>query len=374
VLAWPPAAQPGQLPAAERQSLGRSIDQARLRARLGVETVVSQPFRIVDPEMRDTPSDGETVGEVLLQGNNVMLGYFQDDEATDRAFTGEWFHTGDLAVRHRDGYMEVKNRAKDVIISGGENISAIEVEQALLEHPDILEVGVVGVPDEKWGEVLVAHILVRDRATPPDPDDVIELLRDSLAGYKIPRRYVFPENLSRLRLGEAIRAGSHDAGGSRRSGAARLAARPGLHRSGGLDHRREQGARPGDGVRLRRRGRRPGAERALSRGARGDRADAPRARLPGRRGGLEMLTPGARRRVGLARHPRQLARPGYIETEMTEGLRAHDGLSADILGRTPLERFAKPAEIAACAMFLASPVASYVTGTTLLADGGWSAR
>jgi len=179
-----------------------AADRARLRARQGVETVVSAPFRIVDDGFEDTPADGETVGEVLLRGNNVTLGYFDDPEATDRAFSGDWFHTGDLAVRHPDGYLEIRDRAKDIVISGGENISANEVEQALAEHPGIRESAVVGVPDEKWGEALVAHVLIRDGVDRPDRAELVRFLRGRLAGYKIPRRYVFPDDLPRTATGK----------------------------------------------------------------------------------------------------------------------------------------------------------------------------
>ena len=116
--------------------------------------MVAEPgLRVVDEKMNDVLRDGETMGEVLMRGNNVMSGYLDDAEATDKAFQGGWFHSGDLAVWHPDGYIELKDRAKDVIISGGENISSQEVEMVIMEHPAVLEVYVVGVPDEKWGEV-----------------------------------------------------------------------------------------------------------------------------------------------------------------------------------------------------------------------------
>ncbi len=102
--------------------------------------------------MNDVPADGETMGEIVLRGNNVMLGYYKDPDATEEAFRGGWFHTGDLGVMYPDGYIQLKDRAKDIIISGGENISTVEVEQAIVSHPAVLDVAVVGVPDEKWGE------------------------------------------------------------------------------------------------------------------------------------------------------------------------------------------------------------------------------
>ena len=110
-------------------------EQARLRARQGVSTAVSEPMRVVDDEMRDVPRDGESLGEVVLRGDNVMTGYYRDPEATREAFRGGWFHTGDLGVMHPDGYVELRDRLKDIVISGGENIATIEVEQALVAHP-----------------------------------------------------------------------------------------------------------------------------------------------------------------------------------------------------------------------------------------------
>src|SRR5215210_2363164 len=136
-------------------------EQARLRARQGVGTIVSEPMRVVDDEMRDVPRDGETLGEVVLRGDNVMTGYYRDPEATREAFRGGWFHTGDLGVMHPDGYVELRDRLKDIVISGGENIATIEVEQALVAHPGIAEAAVVGAPDERWGEVPVAFVTTR---------------------------------------------------------------------------------------------------------------------------------------------------------------------------------------------------------------------
>ena len=127
-------------------------EQARLKARQGVANLVSLPLRVLDGDGTDVPADGETVGEVVLRGNNVMLGYYRDEEATAAADADGWFRTGDVAVMHPDGYIELKDRSKDVIISGGENIASIEVEQALDAHPAVLESAVVAAPDEKWGE------------------------------------------------------------------------------------------------------------------------------------------------------------------------------------------------------------------------------
>ena len=117
-------------------------------------------LRVVDEEMNDVPADGATMGEVVMRGNNVMLGYYDDPEATEKAFAGGWFHSGDLGVMHPDGYVELRDRAKDVVVSGGENISTIEVEQAIASHPAVVEAAVIGVPDEKWGERPKAFVVL----------------------------------------------------------------------------------------------------------------------------------------------------------------------------------------------------------------------
>ena len=161
-------------------------EQARLRARQGVGTVVSQRIRVVDEQMRDVRRDGQSLGEVVMRGNNVMLGYYRDEEATRAAFTGAWFHSGDLAVAHPDGYIELRDRLKDIVISGGENIATIEVEQALMAHPAVSEAAVVGRPDEKWGEVPIAFITVRG-AERVDTAELAEFLRSRLARFKVPK-------------------------------------------------------------------------------------------------------------------------------------------------------------------------------------------
>ena len=165
--------------------------QAKLKARQGVANVVSQPVRVVD-DGRDVPADGETMGEVVLRGNNVMLGYYRDPAATEAASLDGWFRTGDLGVLHPDGYLELRDRAKDVIISGGENIASIEVEQALASHPAVLECAVVAAPDEKWGEVPVAYVTLR-----PDVDateaELIEHVKQVIARFKAPKRVEFGE-------------------------------------------------------------------------------------------------------------------------------------------------------------------------------------
>jgi fatty-acyl-CoA synthase len=190
--------------------------QARLRARQGVGTIVSERLRVVDREMRDVARDGATLGEVVMRGNNVMLGYYRDEEATRSAFAGGWFHSGDLAVHHPDGYVELRDRLKDVVISGGENIATIEVEQALAAHPAIVEAAVVGRPDEKWGEVPVAFVTSRE---PIDPDEVREFLRARLARYKVPKQIEVVDELPKTGTGKiqkfllrtALASSPHDA-------------------------------------------------------------------------------------------------------------------------------------------------------------------
>ena len=202
VCAWNPAWD--ALPATE---------QARLRARQGVPTIVTEPLRVVDQNMNDVPPDAATIGEVVMRGNNVMLGYYRDPEATAEAFRGGWFHSGDLAVMHPDGYIELRDRAKDVIISGGENISTIEVEQALAAHPAVLEAAVVAAPDERWGEVPVAYVIAgRDH---PGEAELIEFVRGRIAHFKAPKHIAFVDELPKTATGKiqkyVLRGGDIDA-------------------------------------------------------------------------------------------------------------------------------------------------------------------
>jgi fatty-acyl-CoA synthase len=176
-------------------------DQARLRARQGVSTIVSERLRVVDDSMHDVPRDGETLGEVVMRGNNVMLGYYRDEEATRKAFAGGWFHSGDLAVVHPDGYVELRDRLKDIVISGGENIATIEVEQALLAHEAIDEAAVVGQPDEKWGEVPVAFVTTRAGVT-LDTEELREFMRGRVARYKVPKRIEVVDELPKTGTGK----------------------------------------------------------------------------------------------------------------------------------------------------------------------------
>ena len=165
-------------------------EQARLKARQGVANVIGQPVRVVDANGRDVPADAATMGEIAIRGNNVMLGYYRDEEATRNACPDGWFRTGDLGVMHPDGYFELRDRAKDIIISGGENISSIEVEQALTAHAAVLEVAVVAGPDEKWGEVPVAFVTLKEGASATETE-LIEHVRGRLARFKAPKRVIF---------------------------------------------------------------------------------------------------------------------------------------------------------------------------------------
>src|SRR5712691_4313083 len=167
-------------------------ERARLKARQGLCMLTADPVRVVDGEMKDVPADGATMGEVVMRGNNVMKGYFDDEAATAEAFRGGWFHSGDLGVMHPDSYVELRDRAKDIIISGGENISTIEVERALVRHPDVLEAAVVAITDEKWGERPKAFVTLRPGAT-ITTDELIAFSRETLAGFKVPSEVEFGE-------------------------------------------------------------------------------------------------------------------------------------------------------------------------------------
>ena len=146
---------------------------------------------VADSEtLKEVPSDGQTLGEVFMKGNLVMKGYFKNPEATQEAFRGGWFHSGDLGVRHSDGYIELKDRAKDIIISGGENISSLEVEETLYRHPAVLEAAVVARSDEKWGEAPCAFVTLHDGAA-ATADDIITYCREQLAHYKSPKTVIF---------------------------------------------------------------------------------------------------------------------------------------------------------------------------------------
>ncbi|MBX2824966.1 MAG: acyl-CoA synthetase [Gammaproteobacteria bacterium] len=160
-------------------------------ARQGVHYLTLDNAKICDPvSCEPVPADGETIGELMIRGNTVMKGYLKNTEATDQAFDGGWFHTGDLGVQHPDGYVEIKDRAKDIIISGGENVSTLEVEEALYRHPKILEAAVVAKPDETWGETPCAFVTLREgeQAT---AEEIIDFCRETMARFKVPRTVVF---------------------------------------------------------------------------------------------------------------------------------------------------------------------------------------
>lgn len=167
-------------------------DRARIKARQGVAMPIFEHITVKDDKMRQIPMDGHEQGEIVMRGNGVMKGYYKNPEATADAFQGGYFHTGDIAVQHPDGYIQITDRAKDIIISGGENVSSVEVEAALMEHPDVLLAAVVAKPDEKWGEVPCAFVELKP-GTSPSEADLIAFARQSLAGFKAPKKVVFQE-------------------------------------------------------------------------------------------------------------------------------------------------------------------------------------
>jgi fatty-acyl-CoA synthase len=162
-------------------------DKAKMKSRQGVPYIVSRYMDVVDLEtMVPVPRDGKTIGEIVMRGNNVMLGYYKDEKASEKAFRGDWFHSGDLAVMHPNGYAEIKDRDKDIIISGGENISSVEIENVIFRHPDVLEVAVVSTPDAKWGEVPKAYVVAKE-GTNPTAEDIINFCKEHLARFKAPK-------------------------------------------------------------------------------------------------------------------------------------------------------------------------------------------
>jgi fatty-acyl-CoA synthase len=176
-------------------------ERARLMARQGVGMIQADRLRVVDLDMRDVPRDGATMGEIVMRGNNVMLGYYNDPEGTKAAFRGGWFHSGDLGVMHPDGYIELRDRAKDIVISGGENISTVEVEQAIMAHPAVLEVAVVGVPDDKWGERPKAFVVLKAGATASERE-ILEHTRGAIAHFKVPREIALLAELPKTSTGK----------------------------------------------------------------------------------------------------------------------------------------------------------------------------
>ena len=170
-----------------------SSEKFSKKARQGVPYLVMQDLTVMDPEtMQKTPADSQTMGEVFMRGNNVMKGYLKNEKATQEAFSGGWFHTGDLGVMHPDGYIELKDRSKDIIISGGENISTIEVEDVLYQHPAVAEAAIVAKPDEKWGERPCAFVTLKEKAKATE-EELVQFCRDNLAHFKCPSKVVFTE-------------------------------------------------------------------------------------------------------------------------------------------------------------------------------------
>jgi fatty-acyl-CoA synthase len=184
----------------EHAALG-SAERAVIKARQGVELVTSGELRVVDAEDRDVPRDATTVGEIVVRGNVVMKGYFADPEATARALRGGWFRSGDAAVVHADGFIEIRDRLKDVIISGGENISSVEVEGVLLRHPAVMEAAVVGMPHEKWGETPHAFVVLRPGAQ-ASAEELSAFLRERLAHFKCPQAFHFVPELPKTATGK----------------------------------------------------------------------------------------------------------------------------------------------------------------------------
>ena len=178
-----------------------SSQHAVIKARQGVELLTSGDLRVVDASDREVPHDGATQGEIVVHGNVVMAGYFNDAEATANAIRDGWFHSGDAAVVHPDGYVEIRDRIKDVIISGGENISSVEVEGTLIKHPAVLEAAVVGLADEKWGESPHAFVILREGQS-ADEAELIAFVRDRLAHFKAPRRVHFVTELPKTATGK----------------------------------------------------------------------------------------------------------------------------------------------------------------------------
>ena len=187
-------------PRPEHRGLGAS-ERAAIKARQGVELLISGEVRVVDAEGREVPLDGETIGEIVARGNVVMQGYYRDPEATVAAMRGGWFHSGDAAVVHPDGYIEIRDRFKDVIISGGENVSSVEVEGVLLRHPAVLEAAVVGVPHEKWGEAPHAFVVRRPGAEVTETE-IQAFARERLAGFKAPKGVTFLDALPKTATGK----------------------------------------------------------------------------------------------------------------------------------------------------------------------------
>ena len=169
-------------------------EQSKLRSRQGVKFPMMDGLSIMNPEtMEHVKNDGEEIGEIMIRGNCVMKGYLKNKEETDKAMAGGWFHSGDLAVMHPNGYIQIKDRSKDIIISGGENVSSVEIENTLYKHPSVLFAAVVAKPDEKWGETPCAFVELKDQNDSVSEGDIISFCKETLAGFKCPKKVVFTE-------------------------------------------------------------------------------------------------------------------------------------------------------------------------------------
>jgi fatty-acyl-CoA synthase len=179
-----------------------AAERATIKARQGVELITSGDLRVVDAETgEEVPHDGATIGEIVVRGNVVLKGYYRDPQATDKAIRDGWFHSGDAAVVHPDGYAEIRDRLKDVIISGGENISSVEVEGCILRHPAVQEVAVVGLPHERWGEAPCAFVVLKTDQTATE-QELREFARARLAHFKVPQWFNFVEELPKTATGK----------------------------------------------------------------------------------------------------------------------------------------------------------------------------
>src|SRR5213076_2754909 len=187
-------------PRAEHEQLSIA-ERAIIKARQGVELITSGETTVVDENGTEVPRDGETVGEIVVRGNVVMAGYYNDPEATAQALRGGYFHSGDAAVVHPDGYVDIRDRLKDVIISGGENISSVEVEGVLLRHPSVQETAVVGLPDAKWGEAPHAFVVLKPGSAAA-PEELRAFTRDRLAHFKCPHSFTFVTELPKTATGK----------------------------------------------------------------------------------------------------------------------------------------------------------------------------
>ena len=187
-------------PRPEHEALSAE-DRATIKARQGVELITSGELRVVNEDGNQVPRDGQTLGEIIVRGNVVMEGYYDDPDATAEAMRGGWFHTGDAAVVHPDGYAEIRDRFKNVIISGGENISSVEVEGIMMRHPAVQEIAVVGIPDEKWGETPNAFVVLKDGASVTEAE-LVAFARDHMAHFKAPRKFEFIDWLPKTATGK----------------------------------------------------------------------------------------------------------------------------------------------------------------------------